>query len=350
MATKLRALILCDEGAAPACAHETGLAVAQGSKHVIIEGTQAEIATYCWKAQTALDILLILAPNVTPEELKKEDWPDAASALLKDATFAVQAKGFDDNFEANTEWGRPIKEATKLPVDLDKPGITITPYNTGEEVILGLSLAGKDLRKRDYRVFTSNTSLRSTIAAAALILGDYTGTEKLLIPYEHDGTLAIEAAFMATQRSPYHYTGLALTKWWDTKPTESREATIDVVCPSVQFLKAVQKNAKIAGVHKNLQVTKADLDWLDTKYDEHAFDRVITHLPCSGKRRKPADIKKIANELAYQLEYVLKKDGSFTIISLKPEEHEPSFAKYKEQARHELMMGGQKIWVIRYGL
>jgi len=347
------ALILCDSGAAHACAQEAKehlKIIEEGTAHVLAEGTQAAIATYCWHAQTALDVLLLLARDVTLENLKMGDWSAEAKKILEEKTFAVHARGFTDDYDQNTPWGAAVKETTGLAVDLEKPGIIITPYQAEKKVLLGLSLTGKDLRKRDYRVFTSNTSLRPTIAATALRLAGYTGKEKLLIPYENDGTLAIEAAFIATKKSPFQYTGLALTKWWDSTPPSAKAATIDVVVPTVPFLKAVQKNAKIAGVHKNLTVTKAELDWLDTKYDEHAFDKVIAHLPCSGKRKKLVDAKKVSAELAYQLGYVLKKNGTCTIITLKPEEHAPAFTKYKELARTELHMGGQTIWVIRYGL
>lgn len=343
-------LIPCDPGAAQACAQEASefLTVkATGEEYVLASGEQKQVFQAAWRAQTALDYLLILARDVTTKDLKKDAWPETP---FWNESFAIKCEGFTHNHEENEEWGGPVKEATGLTVNLSKPQVKIVPFNTGKEVLLTLSLVGKELRKRDYRVFTSNMSLRPTLAAAALRLAGYSGAEKLLVAYEDDGTLSIEASLLATKKSPFQYTGLAFSHWFKSKPEDSIEGSVDVVVPTVPFLKAVQKNAKIAGTHKNIIVTKAELDWLDTKYDEHSFDIVVAHLPCSGKKRSEKDVQKISQELSYQMEYVLKKTGSFTIISLKLDEHVSSFTKYKELARHELSMGGQTVGVIRYGL
>ncbi len=326
----MEVLIICDKGATIACAKETQRylkVLSQGENWLRAQGEEAQVAKAIWYGQTMLDALQILQEG---EELQTKNWPEIKG------TFAVRSSS-----EENELWGAKIKEATGLKVHLDKPDNIFVPFKTEKNTILGLALTHKEMRKREYRVFTSNTSLRPTIAASVLRLAGYTGKEKLLLPYENDGTLAIEAALIATHKSPFAYEGVGEV----LKPEveEEQEATVDVAVPSVPYLKAVQKNAKIAGVHRSINVTKAELDWLDTKYDEHSKEIVIVQLPASSKRRKESDTKKIAEELAYQARYVLK--GTLAILTLKPEEHEFSF---KEKARYQLDMGCQKFTLLLY--
>jgi len=327
----MEVLIICDKGATAACVTETKryLTVSsQGDNWLRAQGDEKDVAQAIWYGQTMLEALQILQEG---EELQTKNWPEITGS------FAVRS-----STEENEEWGAKIKEATGLKVDLDHPDNIFVPFRA-DKIILGLALTHKEMRKREYRVFTSNTSLRPTIAAAVLRLAGYSGEEDLLLPYENDGTLAIEAALMAMHKSPFSYEGVGEV----LKPEveEEQEASIDVAVPTVPYLKAVQKNAKIAGVLKSINVTKAELDWLDTKYEEHSKSVVVANLPASSKRRKEADTKKIAEELAYQARYVLK--GTLAILTLKPEEHEGIFS-FKEIARHKLEMGCQEFTLLIY--
>lgn len=355
----MQLLIMCDPGAGKACAQEAKAnnltILTTRSASVLAQGRKEEIAHAIWHGQTMLDALLVLQDNATLDNLNASAWPKEAQEIIETTkTFAVQAKNADPSLSLHDQhqvWGGAIKPLINKEVDLDKPEVLFVPYEEEGKITLGLSLAKKDLRKREYRIFTSNKSLRSTIAASALRLAGYSGKEDLLLPYENDGTLAIEAALMATNLSPYRYEGgLALQTYWPqiTLEEEEREAQIDVVVPTVPFLKAVQKNAKIAGVKDNIAITKAELDWLDTKYDEKSKGLIIATLPSSGKKMNEKESAKIADELAYQARYVLKKGGKISILTLKPQEQEARFLnqKFKEVARHELMMGEQQMWLI----
>lgn len=327
----MEVLIICDKGATPACVTETKRYLkvsSQGENWLRAQGEQQAVANAVWYGQTMLEALQIIQEG---EELQTKGWPEIKG------TFAVRS-----STEENEDWGARIKEATGLKVDLDNPDNIFVPFKA-DKLVLGLALTHKEMRKREYRVFTSNTSLRPTIAASVLRLAGYTGKEKLLLPYENDGTLAIEAALMATNKSPFAYEGVG--EVLKAEPEPEQEATIDVAVPTVPYLKAIQKNAKIAGVHKSINVTKAELDWLDTKYEEHSKEIVVANLPASSKRRKEEDTKKIAQELAYQARYVLK--GTLAILTLKPEEHEGIFS-FEEKARHTLQMGGQEFTLLIY--
>lgn len=355
-------LIICDPGATQACATEAkecGLTITTLARgHVKASGDKKDVAKALWHGQTMLDLLIIVGEAGEKIGTAKLDWTQSElkEILEQNKTFAVRCYSPDeiDHQKTNKVWGELLNEVLDKKVNLNKPDMTFVPYKEDKKTILGLSLAGKDLRKREYKVFTSNKSLRATTAAACLRLAGYTGKENILLPYENDGTLAIEAAIMATKTSLHKYQGgLAAQKYWPeifaklNKETND-DISIDAVAPSVQFLKAIQKNAKIAGVHKQLKVTKAELDWLDTKYDEHSKNLVIAALPCSGKKKELKDIQKTIDEFSYQTKYVLAKKGVVAAITLKAEEITPSMLNhgYTQIATHEIMMGEQKIFLL----
>ena len=323
----MEVIIICDKGAAKACAQETSRYLkvkSTGDNWVRANGDEKAVAQAIWYGQTMLECLEIF-PLDRLKELK--------------GTFAARG-----NMNENEEIGALIKENSTLTVNLDNPDNIFVPF-TADEEILGRALTHKEMRKREYRVFTSNTSLRPTLAASILRLAGFTGEEKLLLPYENDGTLAVEAALMATHKSPFAYEGIG--EVLKAKKEEEKEAAINVATPSVQFLKAVQKNAKIAGVHKSINVTKAEVDWLDTKFSEKSMDIIVAHLPASSKRKPAQDAKKIAQELEYQAKYILK--GTMAILTIKPEEHLAYF-KAKPTEQIALEMGGQAFTLLLFAI
>lgn len=370
-------LIHCDNKASAACAKETKKyldIIECGHNFVIAKGNREQVTKALWHTQTALDMLYILQENVTSQTINQELWPEITKDLIHES-FAVRSIA-PNSLDVNKEWGAALKDITNLAVHLTNPKTLFVPFlketldekkATHKEMLLCLSLTNKELRKREYKIFTSNTSLRSTVAAAALHFANYTGSEKILIPYESDGTLAIEAAYLATNKSPYTYAGgPILSQIKEDENTTNEEAkqkkstqyededdfdekiVVDVATPTVQYLKAIQKNAKIAGILDTLNLTKAEPDWLDTKFDEKTFDLIVAHLPSSGKKRTEKESAKTAAEIAYQAAYLLKKKGTITILSQKISEHEDAFKQFTKKEQHDLFMGEQAITLITF--
>lgn len=71
-----------------------------------------------------------------------------------------------------------------------------------ENCRLALDLSGRKLSDRGYRRMPGKAPMRESIAAAVLMETGYDGTRPLVIPMCGSGTLAIEAALMATGRAP----------------------------------------------------------------------------------------------------------------------------------------------------
>ncbi len=67
---------------------------------------------------------------------------------------------------------------------------------------LALDLSGRKLSDRGYRRMPGKAPMRESIAAAVLMETGYDGSRPLVVPMCGSGTLAIEAALMATGRVP----------------------------------------------------------------------------------------------------------------------------------------------------
>lgn len=75
-------------------------------------------------------------------------------------------------------------------------------YWKGDEAKVWLSLSGRKLSDRGYRQLPGKAPLRESIAAALLQETGYDGSAPLVVPFCGSGTIAIEAALMATGRAP----------------------------------------------------------------------------------------------------------------------------------------------------
>ena len=72
----------------------------------------------------------------------------------------------------------------------------------GDLCSLTLDTSGAGLHKRGYRVKLGEAPIRETLAAAMLLLSVWRGERPFLDPFCGTGTIAIEAALMATDTAP----------------------------------------------------------------------------------------------------------------------------------------------------
>jgi 23S rRNA G2445 N2-methylase RlmL len=80
----------------------------------------------------------------------------------------------------------------------------------------------------------------------------------------------------------------------------------------LRYLKAAQKNCKLAGVEVNL--SKADVEWLDTKFEKNSVDLIVSDPPRMSKHKDIKKLNKVYNELFYQADYILKKKGKVVLL------------------------------------
>ncbi|MBU1003436.1 MAG: class I SAM-dependent RNA methyltransferase [Proteobacteria bacterium] len=84
----------------------------------------------------------------------------------------------------------------------DKSGTMLFLYWKHRDAVLYLDTSGSPLSNRGYRLQPGKAPMRETLAAACLLASRYNGKGVLLNPLCGSGTLAIEAALLATGTAP----------------------------------------------------------------------------------------------------------------------------------------------------
>ncbi|MBI2138700.1 methyltransferase [Candidatus Woesearchaeota archaeon] len=343
--------------------------------------TLLDLCLLAYKAQSLDRVLLLLAESsfssredllkkleAQLKEFKIDAW------LEKDSTFKVfcqkTANSAFSSEEIAADVGGIIIEKTKAEhgykqkVDLDNPGITFFLFINGSQAFVGIDFAGKDLHKREYKIFPHAASLRGTLAYAMLRIADWKPGEILLDPFSHSGEIPIEAAlcqaqtpirFYEKEKFPFlRFRPLQKENFQkffdkiDKKIKEPKKNTIFCLDPWMPSLAASKKNAKIAGVNKCINFSRTDTEWLDVKHKKESFDRIVTHPPEESARIKKDLLEKLSRELFYQAEFILKKDGTITIISRNIEPFKRYAEQYKFKLAHErkVFAGKEEMQVI----
>lgn len=328
----------------------------------------------CYESQSARKVILLLAEFKAKnlEEIGRQiqktvvkDW------IAKGDTFAARCVCRNNGFSAQDiepEIGGFVFDALdfKPKVDLTTPDITFFAFIDGEDCYFGIDFSGKDLGKREYRIFTGAETLKPTVAYALMRMSGFKEGESLLDPFCKAGTIAIESALF-TSKLPVNYFSkeeflfLKLKKFEDydfeaffdneNKKTAKSTAKITAADQSFQSISAAKKNAKIAGVEKSLSFSRKEPKWLDTKFKEHEIDRIVSFPPQKSKVVSEKKIEKEYNELFYQADYILKKEGTVTLLlkETKIAETEAKKYKFKIKSTQKIMQGPEEFTAVVFG-
>jgi putative N6-adenine-specific DNA methylase len=87
-------------------------------------------------------------------------------------------------------------------IDRARPGVRVFAHLDARTVGLYLDLSGEALFKRGWRADKGEAPLKENLAAGLLALSGWTPQVPLLDPFCGSGTIAIEAALIATSRAP----------------------------------------------------------------------------------------------------------------------------------------------------
>lgn len=295
-------------------------------------------------------------------QLKKVD---VAAFLKKGVSFAVRCShdssslsGQDISCEAGD-----IFSSSNAHVNLTTPDYLLLLHIVGNTCYVGLDVCSFDLGKRQYRVFTHIDSVKATIAYAMLRIAGYDAGKALLDPFCGGGTICIEAALFVSKFSPHYFTkegfafhhlpGLAAADVTTALSSIDKAADVkkktDIIGYDtlLRFVKASQKNAKIAGIDKSISFSRVDVDWLDTKVKEHSVDCIVTYPPVRTNANAKA-VDKVYRELFHQAEYVLKKDGRIVILTSAPAILLPLAPKFNflVKSQYPVMQGKKEMSIL----
>lgn len=253
-----------------------------------------EVKAYPWEKLMDADGYFSVISNVRHESV---DNPLFVNLKVKDAI----ADRFREKMGRRPDSGAELR------------GLVVQLFWKNEDAYLYLNTSGESLAKHGYRKMPGNAPMMEDLAAATLLAADWRGAGPFVNPMCGSGTLAIEAAMMASKRYPglyRHDFALQYVKGFDPalleKERKNLESEIDdsQVPPIVatdrsrEALRAAGKNAQIAGVDHLIRFKACD--FADTPLPEEE-NGLIFFNPEYGQR---------LGEMS-QLEVTYKRMGDF---------------------------------------
>lgn len=338
-----------------------------------------DLCLLCYKCQSVSRILFLLdyfkldrdILKVAEEKIKKLDF---SKWLDKNLKFAVRCIKSEESkistAEIEKKFGEYIlnniqnKKNYVQNVDLKNPDIVFLVYISNNKCYFGVDFSGFDLSKRTYKIFMHPASLKGTIAYAAVRISGFGKNKILLDPFTGSGIIPIEAALFSLNFPVNYYNKekfaflnfkpfikFNFEKFFDNLDKKIYKEKLDVVGydNSMKFVDFARKNAKIAGIDKQISFSRVDVDLVDLKFNKKSVDLIVTDIPILSKNSNKKVIDKSYSELFYQADYILKKNGEACILTRNPDFLEKYFEKYyfKISEKRKIQSGKQEIFIVK---
>ena len=223
-------------------------------------------------------------------------------------------------------------------IEMKHPKNLLVVYIVGNVCLVGLDVCGIDLHKREYRIYTTASDIRAPLAYAMIRMSGFKRKEIMLDPFCNSGTICIEAALFVSRKSPRFYekekfSGGDLDKI--DKSFKEGTSTIIAIDANHMNVMSTKKNAKIAGIVKEITFSRSDVEWMDIKFEKKSIHHIVSKLPDVRKDGNFKKMEKIFNEFFYNVEYVLKDKGTMVILSESIDFLFPFIEKYKFSIREK---------------
>jgi putative N6-adenine-specific DNA methylase len=290
-----------------------------------------DLARIAYRSQSISRIILLLHEFEVVNNLEntlKRIPIDKIDLSWITSSFKVEAKRIGEHefnsVDIATEISKKILKITKKKIDYDSPVVIYYLYIYHNKGYLGIDFCGFDLSKRQYKIFNHPESLKGITGYVLVRESGYTSSKLIIDPFMGSGVIPIEAGLYAQEFpvqyynkdkfifSEYNFFKESFFKKEDANIKESKPRVYGYD-HQLRYLKAAQKNAKLAGI--NINLSKIDIEWLDTKFNRNTVDAIITDPPRMSKHKDLKKLKKTYNELFYQANYVLKKKGSIVLLA-----------------------------------
>ncbi|MEK6916136.1 MAG: THUMP domain-containing protein [Nanoarchaeota archaeon] len=231
--------------------------------------------------------------------------------------------------EASKHLFKIMEKSGNPEVDFHLPDIIFYVYIYENKGYFGVDFAGIDLAKRQYKIFNHPEALKGTTGYVILRKAGIKKDSIIVDPFMGSGVIVIEAALYATDLPVHYYskdrmffTNFEFFKKYGEKKFFEKHDKIQKAKTKIsgydfqlRFLNAAQKNAKLAGVYKELTLSKKEVEWMDLKFEKNSVEYIISDPPRMSKHKDAAKMKKIYDELFYQAGYVLKKNGKVVLLA-----------------------------------
>jgi 23S rRNA G2445 N2-methylase RlmL len=316
-----------------------------------------DLLTFTYRAQSIKRVLLIWGAFdfKNQDELVSKAKESLKSINLnewfeKDKTFKVECERIGKHSFGSQSIEEDVGEKIIFAVQdklgfmpsasMKSPDTIIYVFINKNKAYFGVDLAGRDLSKRNYRIFSAPGIINSNLAYALVRMSGYNQAQrkkiKFLDVFCKSGIICIEAALYATGLSINYYSKdfafkklkpFAKKDWEDffkkadttgtTGKSKDSLEKLDITGADqmLRNVEASKRNAKLAGIDKLISFSRIDVDWVDTKFDKNAVDLVVSRIPCPSKHTPEQKARKIYKEMLYQLEFVMKKGGKLAFLT-----------------------------------
>lgn len=241
-----------------------------------LKSLKRELGSVPWEDLIPLDGYFTIRCSVTHPSIDNDLY---ANRLVKD----MIADRFMEKFGRRPDSGP------------DRTGVVIHLYWHDDRVVVYLNVNGRPLSDRGYRKLPHLAPMRETLAAAVLMAAGYDGSTPLVNPMCGSGTLAIEAALIATGRAPgllrsdyaARNTALDLEDAWrearaqaKQQSTRSAAEMLPIVANDhdAHAVEATRRNAAVAGVEKLIVLDRCDFTKTPLPEAGGATDGVKGHI------------------------------------------------------------------------
>jgi putative N6-adenine-specific DNA methylase len=296
---------------------------------ILFDVPEEKIAYLSYKAQSLIKVCsLVETFKFTDVEDFDKLKADFSKIIPKGKTIRVKASRQGDvdfksiDLEINLAESIFLKFKEKPSVSLENPDYIIYLYICDDKAYLGIDYVGFDLSKRDYRVFANSKSLRGNVEYLLLRIAEFKSKETLVDPFCLSGEIGIEAALFATRKSPCYFAKqkFAFNKFmkFDFEKADKEiiksKGKIVLSSPNMPDVRAAQKNAKLAGVEKELEFTRQDMEWLDFRLDKNTVDKIVSLIPCPSSNMPERKLDKLYEDFMFQIKLLLKKNGKVVLL------------------------------------
>jgi putative N6-adenine-specific DNA methylase len=279
-------------------------AVAPGRGMVSCTGDLATVYDANLRLRTAMRVLVPMARGQVRQ--RKELYDLAASVaweriLQRGQTMAVEVAGSSRFFRNTVFSAQVVKDAVvdrlrshwgaRPDVDRQDADVRLHLHLSEGASSLALDSTGEPLSHRGYRPAGGPAPLAETLAAGVLLLAGYDGSLPLLDPLCGTGTLAVEAALIATGTAPGLRREFAFERWnvhhRELFEEVTRRASSGRHDPAAAIVARDRDERAVHATRRNLAaawmdrfVTVEQSDALDLRW----HDGVIVTNPPYGKR------------------------------------------------------------------
>jgi len=292
--------------------------------------------------------------------IKKYDW---GIHLDNRMTFAVDPVVHSPHFKHSHFVALKVKDAIadgfrerthlRPSVNREHPDLLVNVHISGSSVHVSLDSSGGSLHRRGYRIAQTGAPLNEVLAAGMIMLTGWKGDTPFLDPMCGSGTLAIEAAMIASGIPPGFFRRNYGFEHWKTFDRELLESVARSLAPEREpMFPVLARDVDPRAVEiTRKQLAKTELAKLiqtevrDFSQSEEMEGVTIVMNPPYGERLQPGDLGELYSMIGSTLKHRFPGSDAWILSSSQKGLKQVGL---RPDARHKLYNGGLECTYVNY--